>query len=91
MSLLPPSRLLVFRLLLVLKGEIRLLWPGGSVNFSVHIGLNIRLFPYGWANLRRFAKQESFRAGSKVKSSTSIEEIAVLADKVRFYLRVIDS
>jgi hypothetical protein len=46
LSLLLLSRLLVFKLLLVLRGEIGLPRPSSSINFSIYIGLDIRLSPY---------------------------------------------
>jgi len=46
LSLLLLSRLLVFRLLLVLKGEIGLPRPSSGVDFSIYTGLDIRLSSY---------------------------------------------
>ena len=56
LSLLLLSRLLVFGLLLVLRGEIKLLRPSGGIDFSIYTGLDIRLFVYSWVDLYHFIK-----------------------------------
>jgi len=56
LSLLLLFRLLAFKLLVVLRGEIGLLQPGGGVDFSIYIGLDIRLSAYSWADFYHFTK-----------------------------------